>query len=585
MVTTYRLIRKLGEGQFGEVFLAEAPGGHEVAVKRMLTRLDEDACRRELQALEVLRRLRHPFLMEIHASWVQENRLHIAMQLADGSLAERFAECKKAGLPGIPRDELISYFAELAEALDYLHEHGVMHRDIKPANLLLHRGHAKVADLGLARHLSPNEVAGTFCGTPAFMGPEVFSGEVSFPADQYSLACSYVEMRRGDPPYSGRTAFVLAQQVFNEEPDLKRIPPAEQQVLLRALAKEPKDRFPNCVEFVNALRASAVPRPKPPAPPWQGFALVAAVILLLAALLLVVFFPGLFSAISTPRGSTTGPRAAAPWLPPGFASAEGEQTPVTIDGQPFWRSLVTLDKFQDAPITFVFIQGKDAAHCFYISREKITVQQFSIALADKEMRDLLRQAADKNAAYVAHPEWLDNDKVVPPPEDKKRRWPKDGVTVPEAYCFAQYVSWKHGNLPSLAQWDRAAHHPPDDFPYDKEGWEKAAWEGIAVRGVRLDSGGSKYDVCKATGCRDLGGNGRELTRTLSRPDMEFPFHVDPKKSSVYIRGAGWNEEDPFSYPRQPPGELGYIDGPNHTGYSCFRVVLEPVPGLFPASAD
>jgi serine/threonine protein kinase len=588
MVTTYRLLRILGQGQFGEVFLAEAPGGHEVAVKRMLTHLNEEGCRKELQALELLRKLRHPFLLEIHASWVQDNRLHVAMQLADGSLAERFAECKKAGLPGIPRDELIGYFTELAEAMDYLHQHNVMHRDIKPANLLLHKGHAKVADFGLARHLDPNEISGTFCGTPAFMGPEVYSGEVSFPADQYSLACSYVEMRRGEPPYSGRNPFVLAQQVLNDPPDLKGLPSAEQKVLARALAKVPGDRFPNCAEFVKALRVAATPPPKPPTP-GLGIALLVGVGVLVAALLVVLSLPMWWSPPTTTQPPPTTQKSVEPWLPTGFHKAEGdllrgdENTLITVRDQPFWRFIVADEKFKDAPIVFVLISGDEEPprYPYYISREKITQQQFHIALNDPEMRALLQEAADKNPAYVAeqHKGWL--KMAPPPPAENAKKWPQDGLTVPEAYCFAQYVSRKHGNLPTVGQWDKAAHHPPDDYPYRKADWEKAGRKtGVAVGQPKdpLDSGASEFDVCEKTRCRDMAGNGVEMTRTLVGADeSDFPYRINPKPGVVAVpeRGANWTDSDPFHFPRSD--KLGYAEGPGHDGHACFRVVLELLP--------
>src|SRR5262249_29180859 len=144
----YTLGPELGSGQFGVVFRATAPGGIPVAVKRIIRPLSDEMCKRELRALELLSQLRHPALLSIHTFWQFQDRLVIVMELADDSLGDRLKECKIAGREGIPPNELIAYFREAAEALDYLHSQNLMHRDIKPANLLRVKGHAKVADFG-----------------------------------------------------------------------------------------------------------------------------------------------------------------------------------------------------------------------------------------------------------------------------------------------------------------------------------------------------------------------------------------------------------------------------------------------------
>src|SRR5439155_12305004 len=110
-----------------------------------------DEAKRELESLELVKKLRHPFLLQTQAFWQFEDRLTIVMELADGSLRDRLKECKAAGLPTIPDAELLSYFREAAEALDFLHRKRVLHRDIKPDNILMLSQHAKLADFGLAR--------------------------------------------------------------------------------------------------------------------------------------------------------------------------------------------------------------------------------------------------------------------------------------------------------------------------------------------------------------------------------------------------------------------------------------------------
>src|SRR5262249_22266382 len=127
---------------------------------------------------------------------LEEDRLYIVMELADDSLRGRLKECRAEGQRGIPVEELIQYFREAAEALDFLHGKHRMHRDIKPENILILEKHAKVADFGLARMMeSQRMVSATSSGTPAYMAPEVWRGKVHKHSDQYSLAATYAELR------------------------------------------------------------------------------------------------------------------------------------------------------------------------------------------------------------------------------------------------------------------------------------------------------------------------------------------------------------------------------------------------------
>ena len=107
MVGGYRLVKRLGSGALGEVWKAEAPGGVEVAVKRLSRTLEADEAKYELQSLEHVKRLRHHYLAQLHAYWVYKNRLFVVMELADCSLLDRAEFYRNQGLPGIPQDELL----------------------------------------------------------------------------------------------------------------------------------------------------------------------------------------------------------------------------------------------------------------------------------------------------------------------------------------------------------------------------------------------------------------------------------------------------------------------------------------------
>src|SRR5262249_10319083 len=151
-----------------------------------------------------IKQLRHPFLLQTHSFGMMEGKLTIVMELADGSLSDRFNLCKSQWTSVDPGPELLIYFSQAAQALDYLQSENVSHRDIKPQNLLILRGFARVADFGLARGQDRMvEEASLLCGTPIYMAPEVWAQQVSRHSDQYSLAATYVHMRLGRPIFEG----------------------------------------------------------------------------------------------------------------------------------------------------------------------------------------------------------------------------------------------------------------------------------------------------------------------------------------------------------------------------------------------
>jgi tetratricopeptide (TPR) repeat protein len=167
----------------------------------------------------------------------------------------------------LPVDEALRLSREIAAALEYAHAHGVVHRDIKPENVLLSGGRAVVADFGIARALSAAggdrlTEKGIAVGTPAYMSPEQASGEqVDARSDVYALGCVLYEMLSGEPPFTGRTAqAVLARHLQERPPSLRVVRPtvslAVQEVIERALAKVPADRWASAARFAAALEGA-----------------------------------------------------------------------------------------------------------------------------------------------------------------------------------------------------------------------------------------------------------------------------------------------------------------------------------------
>lgn len=265
----YKLLSPLGRGGFGEVWKCEAPGGLHKAIKFVGSESEDgrgdERFGQELAAFEQIKAIRHPFLLTLERVEQIDGELVMVMELADRQLQDRFRECQTCGLTGIPRDELLSYFADAAEALDIISaKHGLQHLDIKPANLFLVAGHVKVGDYGLVAQLEgPN--AGNRGLTPRYVAPEVLQSVPSKYSDQYSLALVYVELLTGGFPYSGRTPQQLMLQHVSVAPNLGSLPVSDQPVVARALAKKPEERFASCLAFVQALMSAGVETATPAA--------------------------------------------------------------------------------------------------------------------------------------------------------------------------------------------------------------------------------------------------------------------------------------------------------------------------------
>jgi serine/threonine protein kinase len=250
----YRLLDRIGEGSFGEVRRAEAPGGIFVAVKVIYRPVGSDADQHEKKAIDRIKNLSHPFLLSTHAYWIEDGRLHIAMELADGTTRDRLKACLARGLIGIPPEELLRLIKQAAEALDYVHGEGLFHRDVKPDNILIKKGFAKIGDFSLVRKQDTLSLDGAAAGTLAYMGPECYRGNVVRQSDQYSLAITYFELRTNRRPYPTRTGWYEAMMDAVEGvPDLTPLEGAEAEVLNKALAKNTADRYATCLDFVEAL--------------------------------------------------------------------------------------------------------------------------------------------------------------------------------------------------------------------------------------------------------------------------------------------------------------------------------------------
>jgi serine/threonine protein kinase len=262
----YQIIRELGRGAMGVVYLAQDPAiGRSVAIKTInLDNLSEpgqeqmlrDRLMREARSAGILS---HPGIVTVYDIQQSGNLACIVMEFVEGvTLYDRMIRGE------LKPDEALSIMEQSAAAIDYAHSKGVLHRDIKPANLMFTSlGQVKVADFGVAR-LSSQKTAtsGMVLGTPSYMAPEQISNKALGPAtDQFSLAVMAFELLTGQKPFDGDSISGLLYCIVFQEPVSVRslnstLPEAVEAVLNKALSKEPADRYPNCSAFARALKAA-----------------------------------------------------------------------------------------------------------------------------------------------------------------------------------------------------------------------------------------------------------------------------------------------------------------------------------------
>ncbi len=263
----YRLIEPIGQGGFGEVWKCEAPGGICKAIKFVygdLNGLDSQRfhAEEELRAFQLIKSIRHPFLLSIDRVENIEGELIIVTELADHNLHDLKVKCQSQGQPGIPRADLLAFLREAAEVLDLMNrKFDLQHLDIKPRNLFLVSNHVKVADFGLVNRLSAKDAnVQTGAITPLYAAPELFEGKLSRQCDQYSLAIVFQELLSGTLPLIGANPRQLMMAHLQGLPDVSALPDTDRAIVAKALAKNPDDRYASCLDFLHALDGHALIR-------------------------------------------------------------------------------------------------------------------------------------------------------------------------------------------------------------------------------------------------------------------------------------------------------------------------------------
>src|SRR5688572_1162093 len=268
----YRIEREIGSGGMATVYLArDIKHDRDVALKVLRSDLSAViGTERFLAEVRIAARLDHPHILTLIDSGEAEGILYYVLPYVRGeSLRAKLEREKQLGV-----EEALSIVRQVASALDYAHERGVVHRDIKPENILLHEGEAVLADFGIAlavKEAGGNRLTepGLSLGTPQYMSPEQATGDRALDkrSDIYSLGAVFYEMLAGEPPVTGATAQAMIAKLLTERPVKLRVlrhtvPLEMENATEKALSKVPVDRFNSAGEFVRALsvvRSEPVP--------------------------------------------------------------------------------------------------------------------------------------------------------------------------------------------------------------------------------------------------------------------------------------------------------------------------------------
>src|SRR3989475_6080425 len=275
----YQLERVLGKGAMGIVYEALDPKLHrKVAIKTILiSQLDEETAKdfsmRFVREAHAVARLNHPNIVQVYDFGEEGDIAYLVMEFIRGN------ELKSTLTTGqlFDRKECVRIMCELLDALDFAHEAGVVHRDIKPANVLLvEQARTKLADVGVARASDVDRThpertqAGTMFGTPAYMSPEQIQGQrIDRRTDIFSAGIILYQFLTGQKPFTGEGAWTVAKKIVQDDPPMPSsinvaLSPEFDQVVAKALAKNPDQRFATAREFSQALKRAAEGKPAIP---------------------------------------------------------------------------------------------------------------------------------------------------------------------------------------------------------------------------------------------------------------------------------------------------------------------------------
>jgi Tol biopolymer transport system component len=406
------------------VYLAhDRKHGRKVAIKVLKPELSAVlGAERFLQEIRVTAHLQHPHILPLFDSGTVDGLVYYVMPYVAGESLRQALRRERQ----FPIEDAVQIAGEVASALDYAHRQGVIHRDIKPENILLHEGHATVADFGIALALraaggSRITETGLSLGTPEYMSPEQAAAdrEIDARTDVYSLGAVLYELLTGEPPHTGATVQAVIARLLTQRPTHPRIirdavPERLDAVVMKALERTPADRYRSAAELARALvqasrdaSSGTQVRRARTAPRVRRLSLLVAGTLALALLLviaLVVLQPREIPA-TVRRPLTTFGAAGDPELSP-----DGRMVAYVASRE----SLLVQDISGGRPLTVV--SGAKALRMPRWSRDGATLfflgefpDESAAVFAVPRLGGVRRRITDANLAYTLHP---DGDRLM-----------------------------------------------------------------------------------------------------------------------------------------------------------------------------
>jgi len=599
----YEILEEIGRGGFAVVYKARDTTLDRVVALKVLDLYwakDPSFVTRFRQEARGAARLRHPNIITVYEAGEAEGQLFIAMEYVPGRTLQELLEREGA----LPLERTSSILEQVADALDYAHQQGVIHRDVKPANIMVedteHGQRATLMDFGLVKAMAGSTALtsmGTLLGSPEYMAPEQAdperAAEVGPAADRYALGIVAYQMLTGRVPFIGNTPATLNAHEHKPVPHPRSLRPelSERAVaaLLKMLAKAPGDRYPTATAFVAALRRvlPSEKEPRQPPPIWAWAAGAGLVAIALIVFLLVLN-----------RG---GGEDVKPTDTPAAAAAAISTPTYTPTPQP----LAKVDesaKPSDTPAPILDIgstieRARDGAEMVYVpggtfemgSTEAEIDAAFEQCVRDlgSECQRAWFEGESPQHTVTLDAFWIDKYEVTNAQyrqcvEDgdceEPGCWDDSDFNTPDqpAVCVSwydaqAYCEWAGGRLPTEAEWEYAARGPQGNtYPWgeDELDCDKANYSGCVGETTAVGSypGGTSW--CKAL---DMAGNVWEWVNDWAGayPSTAQTNPTGPETGGARVlRGGAWDYSASFVRSADRGGDYPV----NTNFYNGFRCV-------------